>query len=123
MDRVEKFCDADVTRRGTVQKCHKPVPNNEPTTFAMHSRVYEVDLCEDHILALETAVEPYALLGRPTRQMRATTLNGRAVMRGKKGGTFTTKDVRAWLQARGQDVQDTGRISNDLIEQYRKAHV
>lgn len=49
----------------------------------------------------------------------------RAAHGGKKNGavrTFATRDVRAWLRAQGRDVAESGRLPNELIEEYRREH-
>jgi hypothetical protein len=116
MKQESRYCDRQITKGKSKQECMKPV--TEPTLFALRSTAYEVDLCEQHLAEFEVLLADYIKNATPTREVRATTLNGRAVMRGKTG-TFTTKDVRIWLQKNGYDVSETGRISNELIEEYR----
>lgn len=115
MQEVIRRCDYQVSK-GKV--CGEKVPDNAPTEFAVDAVNYEADLCAAHKKEMLTAMKSFLDIASPTK-----TRAGRAVrsaIRGKKG-TFTTKDVRAWLQEQGREVSPTGRIPNDLIEEYKVA--
>jgi hypothetical protein len=43
-------------------------------------------------------------------------------MRARGGVPFTTKDVRKWLEEKGENPSPTGRIPNADIERYKEAH-
>ena len=112
MQEVIRKCDYKVSG-----KAHGEVIDG-PTYFTVDDVTYEMDVCAAHEKEFKKALEPFLKIANPvkTRAGRAV----RSALRGKKG-TFTTKDVRAWLQEQGREVSPTGRIPNDLIEEYKVA--
>jgi hypothetical protein len=119
-DVVQKKCDFKFhrgTRRESI--CGKDVPRNEPTVFSVGPTRYEVDLCEEHQETLREDLEPYTEIAHKAEQRMGKVV--RKAIRGKEG-VFTTKDVRAWLREQGEDVAEAGRVSNEQIERYMKAH-
>ena len=117
---VRRMCDFVVQRRsGRSVVCEKPVPGNESTLFWLHGTEYSVDLCEEHVGALEDALAPFVGVATQARSL-ATKKRGRMVIKGPKGKTITTKEVRAWALANGRDVQEGGRVANSVIEEYKE---
>lgn len=114
MQEVILRCDFE--EKGS--KCGLVVPDNRTTTFALDAVSYEADLCAKHKKVFEACMQPVMSIARPT-----TSRAGKAVRQALKGkkGTFTTKDVRKWLQDQGREVSPTGRIPNALIEEYKEA--
>lgn len=115
MQEVIRRCDLLVNGK----RCGERVPDDSPTSFAVNSTTYEMDLCATHYQDFYEALEPYLGVAEPTK-----TRAGRAVRRAIRGqtGAFTTKDVRQWLQEQGRDVSPTGKIANALVEEYKVAH-
>lgn len=114
-ERVRK-CDFPVGRG----QCKQRVTGDVPSRFCLADVEYHADLCDKHYRALEDALAPFVNIAQPS-----TTRVGKAVrraMRGKRGDTFTTKDVREWLIAQGREVAPTGKISDRLMREFDEAH-
>lgn len=115
MQEVIHRCDKEV--RGG--KCGDVVPDNTPTEFSVDAVSYEVDLCAKHKKEFETAMRPYLSIAEPISARAGKAV--RQAIKGRGGATFTTRDVRRWLQEQGREVSPTGRIPNAQIEEYRVA--
>ena len=115
MQEVIHRCDYPV--RGA--QCGDAVPDNKPTTFALEAVSYEMDLCAKHKEQFESALKPYLTIAEPLKARAGKAV--RQALKGRGGATFTTKDVRRWLQEQGREVSPTGRIPNAQIEEYRVA--
>ncbi|MFF1701216.1 histone-like nucleoid-structuring protein Lsr2 [Streptomyces sp. NPDC058252] len=118
-DVVKKACDVKIRRGSKKVACGKDVPNNEPTSVTIGTTKYVMDLCEEHQGALMSALEPYTSVASDVLQRRGNVV--RKAIQGKRGA-FTTKDVRNWLKQQGREVTETGRLPNDLIQEYVEAH-
>lgn len=119
-DVVLKTCDFKVDKRRT-KACGNPVPDNEPTPVTIDTTRFLMDLCDEHKQALREALLPFTSVAHDTQQRRGTQV--RKAVQTKGGQTFTTKDVRMWLQEQGREVPSAGRLSQDLLEEYKNAHV
>lgn len=91
---------------------------DETVHFALDGVNYEIDLSTQNASALRAAFEQYVSAGRkipsgPGR--RAST--PRVPSRAKE-----VKEIRAWAQANGYDVNARGRVSENVREAYAKAH-
>jgi hypothetical protein len=114
MQEVIHRCDAPRGLSGSTRRpCGERVPNNEPLSIVVNGTRYQADLCKEHQDQLLAAISLYV---RPVRNDQ-----GRAVYEGA-GGHYATKDVRAWAIARGYEVAGSGRLPNELHEEYRRAH-
>lgn len=119
-EKTSRYCDFVQHRKGKADNvCGQPVPDDEPTPVTLGTTRYLIDLCAEHQEALKADLLPYTSLAHDTQQRRGTAV--RKAIQGK-AGAFTTKDVREWLKAQGRPVTDTGRLSNDLIQEYQEAH-
>lgn len=122
MQEIVHRCDMPVGKSGN--PCGERVPDDAPTDFGLLGQAYEADLCERHRGDLIKAMEKYVEIAKPAsapRNRPAPRRNGvRAVLKGKKG-VFTQKDVREWLREQGRDVASSGRLPNELIEEYKQA--
>lgn len=107
-------------RRGGMEPCGERVPGDTPQIFGLGPKQYEGDLCEKHAGDLHNCLAPFIAVAHENRSR--TSQNVRASLKGKKG-EFTTKDVRKWLEEQGREVAPSGRLPNELIEEYRTAHV
>jgi hypothetical protein len=95
--------------------------SGEATTVSLsyEGREYEVDLSKKNRSALEKALKPYLDVARQTsgrsrRGPRKTTHRGQS-----SAGSIDTAAVREWASKNGIAVSTRGRISRDVIEQYR----
>lgn len=121
MEETIHRCDMPVKRRGTAEPgSHGIVIENydKPFDYCVEGRNYEIDLCEEH---KDEARKLFEALIAASREISP---GGKAVRTALAGqsGKFKQKDVRAWLKGQGLDVADSGRLPNDLIDRYRKAH-
>ncbi len=90
---------------------------SETVQFGYAGSAYEIDLNEKNVAALEKALAPFLAAGR-----RA----GRASAGKATASTGSTRDydpsvVRAWAKKQGLDVSERGRVSKELVEQWRNA--
>lgn len=98
------------------------VEGTETVHFTVDGRSYEIDLCDQHSAALRDAFAPYIGAAR-----RSGTGGGRGRGRrasGGSGGSTVGVDpaaVRAWARSQGIKVSERGRISSDVVDQYRAA--
>jgi len=78
----------------------------ETIRFGVDGLHYEVDLSEEHIQDLKDALEPYIKAGRRAMPYSAE----------------DASEIRQWAQKKGFQVSDRGRLNQDIIAAYRKAH-
>jgi hypothetical protein len=85
-------------------------------TFSIEGSTYEIDLSSKNVAKMR---ETFAVYTEKARKVSA---------RGGRGSTkaepapLDTRAVRAWAEEQGMEVSARGRLSSDLIEQYRAAH-
>ncbi len=93
----------------------------EPTHFTVQDATYEMDLCGQHEEAFYQLFEKAVAIARPVSVRRVS--GTRKIMKARNGA-YTTKDVRAWLKTQPgyEDISDTGRIAQELIDMYAAAH-
>jgi hypothetical protein len=77
--------------------------------FTIEGTHYEIDLSTDNIEAFKEAIAPYVTKAR---------LAGVSKLSGKE----ERDAVRVWAKERGIKVGTQGRISSEIIQQYRDAH-
>ena len=90
-------------------------PASETITFGIDGREFEIDLSEKNAKALRKAIEPYVESARRV---------GGRLTRGNTKAVATDVDnraVRAWAASNGIELSSRGRISSDVIAQYRAA--
>jgi len=119
-EEIVKRCDFMVGR-GRNQRKHGDVIEDS-TRLRVDGREFVVDLCEEHKGSLMECLSPFVEIARRAGTALPRNARGRAVMRAKGGKTFTTKDVREWLQERQEPVAESGRIPNAMIDKYKEAH-
>jgi hypothetical protein len=119
-EEIVKRCDFKVGRGRNI-KAHGEIVD-ESTRFRIDGREYVVDLCDEHKGSLAECLNPFVEISRRAGTALPRNARGRAVMRAKGGVTFTTKDVREWLQGQNVPVSESGRVPNALIDQYKEAH-
>lgn len=92
----------------------------ETVSFAVDGIHYEIDLGKKNAAKLRDLLQDYAGYGRSVRSNGARRGGGPR----KPSATFhevDTKAVRAWAASHGIQVSARGRISADVLEQYRAA--
>lgn len=78
----------------------------ETVKFGVDGLHYEVDLSAEHAKELRNSLSAYIKAGR-----RATPFSAE-----------DAAEIRSWAQKKGFDVSDRGRLNQDIISAYRKAH-
>lgn len=81
----------------------------ETVLFSLHGVNYEIDLSPANVTKLEKALSVFIDKGREVATKKPASSNGE------------TAKIRAWLQANGHQVQDKGRIPQDLVDKYTAA--
>jgi len=119
MQEIIRRCDVPVKRGRETVPHGEVVPDDLPTPFALEGVAYEGDFCEDHRTELRESLAKFIAVS--TEVPRGSGSAVRRALKGKQGG-FTQKDVRKWLLDQGRDVAPSGRLPNEVIEEYRAAH-
>jgi len=91
--------------------------HGETVPFALDGVNYEIDLTDDNAAKLRTALEEFTEKGR--RVGRASTGKGPARRSSSTAQKEDLSAARDWLRGRGHKVSERGRISADLLEEYR----
>lgn len=114
----------------------------ETIRFGFDGRDYEIELCSRHHRELNGFMRPYVdkarkADGAPVRRRRSTrspatsssapastsrTSSAPAVRRASAPRKESLQAVRTWARARGMQVSDRGRISQEVSEAYAAAH-
>ena len=93
-------------------------PGAETVNFALDGAAYEIDLCDRHATKLREAFAPYVGAARRAGRIGI----GARRRRGQRGsGRFDPAEVRAWARSNNIAVNERGRISADLLDQYATA--
>jgi hypothetical protein len=87
----------------------------ETVTFALDGKTYEIDLTNKHSTALRKVLTPYIEAGRIVKTRR-----GVRVTRSKVGADVRT--IKEWARANGYQVNERGRIPNDIREAFEAAN-
>ncbi len=91
----------------------------ETIAFGLDGAGYEIDLNAKNAAALRKALERYVVRARrATEPARRARSNGR---RPAGGGDVPAKAVREWALEQGLEVSTRGRVSAEIIDQYRAA--
>lgn len=93
------------------------VEATQTVVFALGPQGYEIDLGDANVEKLNKALAPFVKAARPVplRDLPRKALNG---------NSHTEVDpsvVRAWAQAKGISVADKGRVSEEIVNQWRAA--
>jgi Lsr2 len=88
--------------------------------FGLDGTQYEIDLSTDHAKDLRTALARYIDAGR-----RVTGTARRAGQNGRKtpASSISNTEVRTWAKLQGLEVKERGRVSAEILAQYRAATV
>lgn len=120
MQEIVRRCDMPVKRKGGESACGERVPEDTPLSFGLDGTQYEGDFCQKHQDEMRNCMATYIEVSRAASKTRVSN-NVRAALKGKQG-TFTTKDVRKWLEEQGREVAPSGRLPNELIEEFKAAN-
>lgn len=97
----------------------------ETVKFALDGKNYEIDLSKPNASELRRTLRPYIDRSRTARRSAATrrTTKGTAGRRGpaRRSEGYDRTEVREWAKAHRVKVAPRGRISNDVVEKWRKA--
>ena len=84
-------------------------------SFSFDGTSYEIDLSGKNVEKMREDLRVYI------DKARKVTNRGRAAGKAEPA-PLDTKAVRAWAEEQGMEVSARGRLSSELIEQYRAAH-
>lgn len=96
----------------------------ESVTFALDGKSYEIDLSKSNANELRRTLRPYV---DRARRSRGASASGRGKTRSGMSNTsqhsegYDRTEVRAWAKSNRIKVAPRGRISNDIVERWRKA--
>ena len=89
-------------------------PGDETVSFGLDGQDWEIDLSRVNADQLRATLRPWLQVARPAgRTPRAASF--------KVETPADPRAVRAWATARGLDVPSTGRIPQDVIDQFHAA--
>lgn len=84
--------------------------------LVVEGRAYELDLSPASRIALMDALEPFISSATPVkRAVQPHKVNGRS----SSGDRALSRAVREWARGAGKPVQDRGRVSAELVAEYR----
>ena len=86
-------------------------------SFSFEGTSYEIDLNSENVDKMRAAFAVYTEKAR-----KVSGRAGRGSSKASEPAPVDTKAVRAWAEEQGMGVSARGRLSTDLIEQYRAAH-
>ncbi|GAB2580212.1 histone-like nucleoid-structuring protein Lsr2 [Kribbella endophytica] len=107
--RIEVFLTDDTTGSDI------PAGKGETVSFALDGQGFEIDLAAKNAAALRRALVPYVDAARVV-----TTARGAKVKRTKVGSDART--VKEWARANGYEVNDRGRIPDDVRAAFEAAN-
>lgn len=92
---------------------------DETVKFGLDGVQYEIDLSAKNAAKLRDLLQPYVAAGK-----RVSRTGGRAVVRRGRAvppDRDENRRIREWARSKNIKVSDRGRISKELVEQYRAA--
>jgi len=96
----------------------------ETVKFALDGKTYEIDLSKSNANELRRTLRPYVDRARGARRITGV----RRAKGGSPSGSVSRRsegydrtEVRAWAKANRIKVAPRGRISNEIVEKWRKA--
>ena len=94
---------------------------DETVFFALDGVSYEIDLSEKNVAALEKALAPFLAGGRRIGRARQARSSVSSSASSASDRDYDPSVVRAWAKRQGLEVSQRGRVSKELVEQWRKA--
>ncbi len=90
----------------------------ETVSFSLDGVTYEIDLTTSEAVDLRELFANYVNSGRKVGRKAPAARTGR----GPSGGSdYDASAVRAWASSKGIEVSERGRISKEILAQYREA--
>ena len=86
--------------------------------FGLDGTQYEIDLSTGHAKELRTALARYI---EAARRVPGTARRPSQHGRKQPAADVSNTDVRTWAKSRGLEVKDRGRVSADILAQWREA--
>ena len=86
-------------------------------SFSLDGTSYEIDLSSKNVEKMRRDFAVYTDKAR-----KVSNRSGRGSAKAAEPAPLDTRAVRAWAEEQGMEVSARGRLSTDLIEQYRAAH-
>jgi len=111
----------DIVARETITRLVDDLDGSEAQEtirFALDGRSYEIDLSAKNAAKLRSALDIYVENG--TRAGRASATAGRAARATASSTRNDNQAIRIWAEEQGYDVASRGRISQEIIDLYRK---
>jgi hypothetical protein len=93
-------------------------PADETVAFGYDGRSYEIDLTAKHAAQMRKAMQQFIDRGRRVTPRARRPVTGARAQTDRE----QTQAIRRWAQARGIGVSARGRISQDTLDAYQKAH-
>jgi hypothetical protein len=94
----------------------------ETVTFELDGKTYEIDLSKSNASELRRTLKPYIDRSRTAKKPPTRRGTAASTARGtRRPEGYDRTEVRAWAKANRVKVSARGRISNDVVEKWRKA--
>jgi hypothetical protein len=95
----------------------------ETIRFGLDGKNYEIDLSKANANEFRRTLRPYIDRSRLSRRSAATrgAKSGARRGPGRRSEGYDRAEVRAWAKANRIKVAPRGRISNDIVDRWRKA--
>jgi hypothetical protein len=96
----------------------------ETVKFALDGKIYEIDLSKSNANELRRTLRPYVDRARGARRNTGARRGKGGSPRGgvsRRSEGYDRTEVRAWAKANRIKVAPRGRISNEIVEKWRKA--
>ena len=98
---------------------------SETVKFALDGKTYEIDLSKTNANELRRTLRPYIDRSRAARRVAGSRRTGKGASGGRgqtrRSEGYDRTEVRAWAKANRVKVAPRGRISNEVVEKWRKA--
>lgn len=97
----------------------------ETITYSVDGQEYEIDLSEENARKFREALQPYIEVSRQVERQPVSFAGHRSPRRQTSrsgGGRDDIPQIRAWAEAQGMEVSARGRIKQEIIDAYDKAH-
>jgi hypothetical protein len=94
----------------------------ETVKFALDGKSYEIDLSKPNANELRRTLRPYIERSRTARRSAAAKRSAKGSGRGtRRAEGYDRTEVREWAKKNRVKVAPRGRISNEVVEKFRKA--
>lgn len=95
----------------------------ETVRFSLDGKNYEIDLSKSNASEFRRTLKPYTDRARTTRRARGARRGTPTRVRAQqKPEGYDQAEVRAWAKAHRIKVAERGRISSDVVEQWRSSN-